>query len=339
MPVTVKQIAELAGVSRGTVDRALNGRGNVRPEIEKKILAIAQEMGYTPNRAGKALAYQRKNLSFGMIANAEGNEFFDEVLHGAQTAIDEYADFGISLKIAGGRRYDVDQQLSQLEEMRQTGVSGIAISPINLPQIEQKINELIEQGVRVLTVNSDIENTKRLCYVGCNYYQSGVTAGGMLRLMRPQSVRAGIITGSVRMLGHNHRMKGFSDVLKSMPDSKVVDICESLDEAEIAYQVTKDMLTAHPDINTLYFAAAGAVGGMQAAVDLGLDQLTVISCDDTQEIRELVQKGLIQATVCQEPFRQGYRAMQILFDSIVNNISPAEEFCYMDNIIRIRENL
>ena len=78
MPVTVKQIAELAGVSRGTVDRALNGRGNVRPEIEKKILAIAQEMGYTPNRAGKALAYQRKNLSFGMIANAEGNEFFDE---------------------------------------------------------------------------------------------------------------------------------------------------------------------------------------------------------------------------------------------------------------------
>ena len=38
MPVTVKQIAELAGVSRGTVDRALNGRGNVRPEVEKRIL-------------------------------------------------------------------------------------------------------------------------------------------------------------------------------------------------------------------------------------------------------------------------------------------------------------
>ena len=67
MSVTVKQIAELAGVSRGTVDRALNGRGNVRPEIEKKILEIAREMGYTPNRAGKALAYQRKNLSFGII--------------------------------------------------------------------------------------------------------------------------------------------------------------------------------------------------------------------------------------------------------------------------------
>ena len=205
--------------------------------------------------------------------------------------------------------------------------------------IEQKINELIDQRVRILTVNSDIENTKRLCYVGCNYHQSGVTAGGMLRLIRPQGVRAGIVTGSVRMLGHNHRMKGFSDVLKTMLDSKVVDICESLDETEIAYQVTREMLLAHPEINTLYFAAAGAVGGMQAAIDLGLKELTAISCDDTEEIRKLVACGLIQATICQEPFRQGYRAMQILFDSIVNNTPPAEEFCYMDNIIRIRENL
>ena len=53
MPVTVKQIAELAGVSRGTVDRALNGRGNVRPEVEKRILKIAEEMGDTPTAREK----------------------------------------------------------------------------------------------------------------------------------------------------------------------------------------------------------------------------------------------------------------------------------------------
>jgi LacI family transcriptional regulator len=339
MSVTVKQIAEMAGVSRGTVDRALNGRGNVRPEVEKRILEIAAEMGYTPNRAGKALAYQRKNLSFGIIVNAEGNEFFDEVLRGAQTAVDEYADFGLTLRIAGGRGYDAEQQLAQLEEMRTAGVSGLAISPINLPAIARKIDQLIQAGVSVLTVNSDIENTGRLCYVGCNYYRSGVTAAGMLRLMRPAGVRAGIITGSIRMLGHNRRMKGFSDSLKEMPDSLVVDVAESLDETDVAYQVTRQMLEAHPEINTLYFAAAGAVGGMQAAVDLGRNDLSVISCDDTDEICELVQRGLIHATICQEPFRQGYRSMQLLFDAVVNNVKPAEEFCYMDNIIRIRENL
>lgn len=339
MSVTVKQIAELAGVSRGTVDRALNGRGNVRPEVEKRILSIAQELGYTPNRAGKALAYQRKNLSFGIIVNGDGNEFFDEVLHGAETAVSEYADFGLTLKIASGRGYDVAQQLRQLDEMAVSGVSGIAISPINVPAVEQKINALIEAGITVLTVNSDIENTGRLCYVGCNYYQSGVTAAGMLRLMRPEGVRAGIITGSIRMLGHNRRMKGFSDVLKMMPDSLVADVDESLDEREVAYRAAYQMLVAHPEINTLYFAAAGAVGGMQAAVDLGLTDLTVIACDDTAEIKTLMQKGLIHATICQEPFRQGYRAMQLLFDAVVMGSKPAEELCYMDNIVRIKENL
>ena len=77
MPVTVKQIAELAGVSRGTVDRALNGRGNVRPEVEKRIFADRRRDGLYPQPGGEGpLAYQRKNLSFGIVANAHGNEFF-----------------------------------------------------------------------------------------------------------------------------------------------------------------------------------------------------------------------------------------------------------------------
>ena len=46
MAVTLQQIAEAAGVSRGTVDRALNNRGRIRPEVEEKIKKIAQEMGY-----------------------------------------------------------------------------------------------------------------------------------------------------------------------------------------------------------------------------------------------------------------------------------------------------
>ena len=53
MPVTLKQIAELAGVSRGTVDRALYNRGRVNPEVAARIRAIADELGYQPNRAGR----------------------------------------------------------------------------------------------------------------------------------------------------------------------------------------------------------------------------------------------------------------------------------------------
>ena len=52
----MQQIADLAGVSRGTVDRALNNRGRIRPEVAEKIKMIAKELGYQPNIAAKALS-------------------------------------------------------------------------------------------------------------------------------------------------------------------------------------------------------------------------------------------------------------------------------------------
>ena len=54
MPITINKIAELCGVSRGTVDRALHNKGNVRPELRDKIKRVAEEYGYQPNRAGLA---------------------------------------------------------------------------------------------------------------------------------------------------------------------------------------------------------------------------------------------------------------------------------------------
>ena len=72
MAVTLQQIAEAAGVSRGTVDRALNNRGRIRPEVEEKIKKIAQEMGYQPSRAGRALAMAKRKIRIGVIFYAAG---------------------------------------------------------------------------------------------------------------------------------------------------------------------------------------------------------------------------------------------------------------------------
>ena len=52
----IKEIALLAGVSRGTVDRVLNHRGSVNPETAERINRIAKELDYKPNRAGLVLA-------------------------------------------------------------------------------------------------------------------------------------------------------------------------------------------------------------------------------------------------------------------------------------------
>ena len=76
MSVTIKQISELCGVSRGTVDRVLNNRGKVKPETEQKVREVADRLGYTPNMAGKALAARKRDLVIGVALVAKGNAFF-----------------------------------------------------------------------------------------------------------------------------------------------------------------------------------------------------------------------------------------------------------------------
>ena len=92
---TMKEIADLAGVSRGTVDRALNKRGDIKPETREQILRIAQELGYTRNKAGTALAAKRKSVRFGVIIPETDNDFFAGVSEGFHSIEKEYADYGL----------------------------------------------------------------------------------------------------------------------------------------------------------------------------------------------------------------------------------------------------
>ncbi len=72
---TIKEIADLAGVSRGTVDRVINNRGDVNRETAEKIRAIIKQLGYKPNPAGMALAAQKKKYLIGIILFSRKNPF------------------------------------------------------------------------------------------------------------------------------------------------------------------------------------------------------------------------------------------------------------------------
>ena len=92
----IKDIAELAGVSRGTVDRVLNNRSGVSPQTAEKIKEIAKALDYRPNKAGLALAAQKKKNKIGVVLFSKNNPFFDEVSEGVQTKARELADYGVT---------------------------------------------------------------------------------------------------------------------------------------------------------------------------------------------------------------------------------------------------
>lgn len=336
---TLKEIADLAGVSRGTVDRVLNHRGSVNPQTEKRILEIVQALDYKPNKAGIVLAAQKKNLKLGVVLLGLGTVFYDDILEGVRDKAAELDGYNCAVLVKQ-TEYDLTQQLHAIDELVSEGISGLAISPYNDNAVREKIDELHAMGIPVVTLNTDIENSRRIAYVGSHFYRSGETAGGLMHLMTRGEVRVGIISGSRNVLCHTERISGFRHVITAYDNIRIMETINNNDDESESYRLTTDMLHRHPEINALYFTAGGVYGGCRAVMDAGrYGELTVITYDMVNTTREFVENGLISATICQQPYLQGYKPLSILFTCLTTGEYPPVENDYVAIDIRIRENL
>lgn len=339
MAVTIKEIAEKSGVSRGTVDRVLNHRGNVSPDTEALVKSVAGELGYKPNIAGKALAARKKRYTIGVILCSDGNEFFDDVRKGLHRAEEESLDYGITVIVRTIKGYDAKRQMQVMDELK-PHIHFLILNAIDDAGVIRKIDELYENHIEVITLNTDITSGRRLCHVGCDYRKSGETAAGMMGLITGGCAKVGVATGFAHVIGHKQRIAGFQDVCKRRyPGMEIVGRMETRDDPEYAYKEAYAMLMAHGEINAVYVAAGGAAGVCKAVEERGRFDIVVIACDYTESMKSLVEKGIVKATICQQPFTQGYKSLNLAVNYLVNGIAPYKEVYTMKSEIKIYENV
>ena len=327
MRVTIKQIAELSGVSRGTVDRALNNRPGVKLEVQERIKKIAEELGYKPNPAAKALADNRYNTkSIGVLLNSEGNPFFQDVIRGVHAALLELEEFGMQSIIKTMKGYDAGLQIKLLDELAEENVNGIVLSPINTPEIAKKISELKRKNIEVVTINSDVLDSERMAYVGCRYKKSGSVAAGLMGMISNREKEAyAVIGSSVKNLAVERRIQGILETLKKdFSWSEVTDIIENEDTDEISYTAVKALLERRKELDGICFAGAGIEGGLLAIRECGRS-LKIVAFDLTESVRKALKNGEVIATVCQDPFKQGFDGIDILGKYLLWNQNPEKE--------------
>ena len=115
--MTIKEIARICGVSRGTVDRVVNRRGKVKPETEEMIMRVIAEHGYTKNTVAQALTVKKKEPVIGVILCSEGNPFFDDVISGFKKASEDLRDYGVSMIMRTMCGHSVSRQLALIDEL------------------------------------------------------------------------------------------------------------------------------------------------------------------------------------------------------------------------------
>ena len=112
---------------------------------------------------------------------------------------------------------------------------------------------------------------------------------------------------------------------------------ENNDDDACSFEEVSRALAAHPAIDSLYFCAGGVAGGVRAALASG--PKTIVTCDLTPEIRRLLEEGAVQATVGQQPYRQGADAMKTLLARLLFQTVPAAPCLYMEDEIKVKYNL
>jgi len=341
MRATIKKIAELANVSRGTVDRVLNDRPGVKEEVRKKVKEIAEALEYKPNLIAKTLVNLKNPMKIGVIIAPDYNPFVDEIKRGITVAAQELYDYGVKVVIQPMQHLDVNEQVGILKRLINEGVSGIAMVPIENDAVRNYLNKIEDSGIPVVTFNSDIKDTQRICFVGQDHLIGGRVAGGLMGKILRNGNKVAIITSSLNLLCHKQRIEGFrSKIAEEQKNIEIIKTVENEDLDSKAFELTLSICEKINDLDGIYLTGGGASGLGKALKILGLEKkIKVITHDFVPGTIELLKEKVIDFTIGQDPYRQGYLPVKILFDYLMSGKMPEEDFIRTNVDIRTDENI
>ncbi len=333
--VTIRMVAERAGVSRGTVDRVLNHRPHVKPELYDRVIEAMKELDYVPLREHQSLenlslqapepeTVEKKEtksrnsepagLRLGVVLHNESGYFRTEILRGIDAAKERLQTKGVEILVEQCETAMPDEAVDRLEQLVQRGVKGIALCLIDHPLIVDKVERLAEQNIPVITFNSDLSNSRRLTFVGQDPYKSGRVAGELMSKCCRPGEKILICVGNTGFSGHRARMRGFLDRITerglSREDTSVV---ETFNDYTRTYQNVRAELEKNPDIQGIYMANHSVTGCVQALRDMEIQKkIYVISHDLTTATLRLLESEEIDFSISQNIYMQGFQPLLML---------------------------
>lgn len=341
---TLQMVADRAGVSRGTVDRVINRRSYVKNEVRARVLHAMQELGYlSPHEKHiqSIPAPPFPPLRLGVLLPNWSGHFRAEILRGIEAARTELRDFGIEVLLAECKTDIPGEVIELLEHLVSQGVKGVALCALNDLAIEEKIGMLAAQDIPVITFNSDLPHSLRVCYIGQNYEKSGRIAGELMSKCIPRHGKLLAMVGNLEFDGHRRRLEGFCTRLREIGfANEQIEVSETYNDYALTYRKVQEALARIPDLQGIYMAnrsVAGCTEAVRAAGRTG--KMHIIAHDVSESTKRLLQDGSIDLTISQDIYRQGYRPLILLRDLLQKGKQPAPDQSGANISIICAENL
>ncbi|MDV4151853.1 substrate-binding domain-containing protein [Clostridium sp. AL.422] len=250
-----------------------------------------------------------------LISHVYSNPYWQDVRKGAENAA---KDKNIIVEFQGPDYASVDEGLRLIKMAYASNVSGIITYVQDGSKYNSIINKVIENGIPIVTIDSDAEESKRLSYVGTDNVNAGKAgAKELLRLLGNEG-DIGIILGGIEVKNQVERVQGFREYIEANSNAKITNI-ESSDsyllQAELA---AKKILTDNNSIEALFCTSAqDGIGAAKAVKNMNLvGKIKIVCFDALPETLDLIEEGVISATIAQNPYVMGQEAVNTIVDII-----------------------
>lgn len=262
------ELAQAAGVSLATVDRALNGREKLRPETLAHVIAVARAMGHPA-----AVRFGGSGRRLGVVLHKQGQEFykaFADELHRAA------AEAGVDLVL----EFSTSQAPTDMGRALR-GMIGrcdvLAATAVNHPDITAAVAALKAAGIGVHALLSEFAPGLRAGYLGLDNRKVGRVAGWMMQKVAAPGSLA-IFVGGTRWHGHDLRDQGFRAYLRDhAPHLTVLEPLVNLETRQMTYEGVMTLLATKADLRGIYVAGGGMEGAIAALREIRAPVALVVS--------------------------------------------------------------
>ncbi len=339
--IRIKDVAERAGVSPGTVDRVIHKRGRVAPDVKKRVLAVMKELGYQRNLIASALAKNESYRVAVLLPDYNEDPYWVQPFTGVEKARKQVQHYGIIVEYHFFELLNPAHFFEQATKVLESAPAGVLFPPLFLKEGEWLLKECEKREIPCVSINTNISGAKNLSYIGQDSYQSGVLAARLMNFGITPNGTAIIMDFSKGAPNAKHlveKKEGFNDYFKANPENKIqilTIVMEDFNDKKKLKTFMNDLILKYPNLAGIFFTNSRAYKAIECMDDEISQKVKIIGFDLIKRNRAYLAEDKINFLINQNPIEQGYLGLQSLYKHLVlkEEIAPIQ-FLPLDIVVK-----
>lgn len=331
--IRIKDIAKMAKVSIGTVDRVIHNRGEVSAESYKKVMAILEKTGYKPNLIARTLGNHKTFRIVAILPDAKQDEYWKMAFEGIQKAEKDWSQYGIAVKVLFFDLYNKSSFKKVFSAAIKLQPDGVLTAPIFHQEATAYFEICRSKKIPFAVFNNNIPKTGSLTFIGQDLYDSGVVGAELLHIDQKSPGTYAIlhvyddIHNSLHLAEKEKGFKNYFDKLTSQK-CKVLSVDLNVTHEPTLEKELNQLLNTPHLKGILVTTSKGASIVSRLLEKHGKNGIRMVAYDLLEQNVFYLKNGIIDFLINQNSKRQAFTGITQLANHLVfrKEIGPTYHF-------------